>query len=118
MLPEILVKFLAEVLGCLTDHFVLLKTIDVVLDVLDGGENHVDGGVVLAIEEVGSAIFLMGLSRARNFSMRVKSFLESTRSSSQSHVVMTLLRVLLLSYLLIQLSLSIMSTSDHQRVTT
>ena len=117
MLPEIVVKFLAEVLGCLTDHFVLLKTIDVVLDVLDGGENHVDGGVVLAIEEVGSAIFLMGLSRARNFSMRVKSFLESTRSSSQSHVVMTLLRALL-SFLLIRLSLSIMSTSDHQRVTT
>ena len=52
MLPEIVAKFLAEVLGCLTDHFVLLKTVDMVLDVLDGGEHHVDGRVVLAIEEV------------------------------------------------------------------
>ena len=65
MLPEIVVKFLAEVLGCLTDHFVLFETIDVVLDVLDGGENHVDGGVVLAIEEVGN--LLDGLEQGQEF---------------------------------------------------
>ena len=62
MLPEIVIKFLAERLRCRTNDLILLEGIDVVLDVLDGG----------------ALVFL----------------------------------------LLIQMSLSIMSTSVHQRLTT
>lgn len=49
VLPEIVVKFLAERLRCRTNDLILLEGIDVVLDVLDGGEHHVDGRVGLAI---------------------------------------------------------------------
>ena len=45
MLPEIVVKFLAEISGCVSNNFVLLKTVNVVLEVLDGREHHVNGGV-------------------------------------------------------------------------
>ena len=45
MLPEIVVKFLAEIFGCVSNNFVLLKTINVGLEVLDGREHHVNGGV-------------------------------------------------------------------------
>ena len=115
VLPEIVIKFLAESLCCRTNELVLLKGIDVVLDVLDSGEHHVDGRVGLAIELVGH--LLDGFEEGNKFSMSLKSSLTSINSSFQSNVETTLLRALVF-FLLIRISLSIMSTSVHQRVTT